>query len=46
VRPDFTLDYLKEVIRKQGAITMLEDGLRKVEGGLTSLEEVLRVLGE
>ena len=46
VRPDFTLDYLKEVIRKQGAITMFEDGLRKVEGGLTSLEEVLRVLGE
>ena len=46
VKPDFTLDYLKEVIRKQGVMTMFEDGLRKVEGGLTSLEEVLRVLGE
>lgn len=46
VRPDFTLDNLKKVIRQQGAITMLEDGLRKAERGLTSLEEVLRVLGE
>lgn len=46
VKPDFTLDYLREVARKQGFVTMFEDGLRKAEKGFTTLEEVLRVIGE
>ena len=46
VRPDFTLDFLKEAIRQQNFITMFEDGLRKAEQGLTTLEEILRVIGE
>ncbi len=34
---------LHEAARKQGMITLYEDGLRKVVAGETSLEEVLRV---
>jgi type IV pilus assembly protein PilB len=34
---------VKEVARRQGMNTLLEDGLRKVEQGLTSIEEVLSV---
>ena len=29
--------------RQRGMLTLYEDGLRKVAGGVTSLEEVLRV---
>ncbi len=35
----------KEAI-KEGMVTMFEDGLRKVEKGLTTIEEVLRVVRE
>lgn len=35
-----------EEARKKGAKTMLEDGLIKVAKGLTSMEEVLRVISE
>jgi len=34
---------LHQVARKNGMITLYEDGLRKVVAGITSLEEVLRV---
>ena len=34
---------LHEAARKQGMITLYEDGLRKVVQGVTSMEEVLRV---
>ena len=34
---------IKEAGRKDGMITMREDGLEKALGGLTSLEEVVRV---
>jgi len=34
---------IKEVGRKEGMITMREDGLKKAASGLTTLEEVLRV---
>jgi type II secretory ATPase GspE/PulE/Tfp pilus assembly ATPase PilB-like protein len=30
----------------QGMTTMLEDGLKKVKAGLTTLEEVLRVINQ
>jgi general secretion pathway protein E len=34
---------LHEVARRQGMVTLFEDGLHKVAAGITSLEEVLRV---
>lgn len=37
---------IKEIARKNGMATMLEDGLEKVSQGLTTLEEVLRVTKE
>jgi type II secretory ATPase GspE/PulE/Tfp pilus assembly ATPase PilB-like protein len=44
--PDFSLDELKKVAKKEGMITMFEDGLRKVEKGVTTVEELLRVIRE
>ena len=44
--PNFSLDSLKKVARKRGMITMLEDGLKKVERGLTTVEEIFRVIRE
>jgi len=46
VDPSFTLDRFREIIRKQGFVSMLEDGLKKVERGMTTLEEILRVIRE
>ncbi len=44
--PDFNLDTLYAETRKMGMITLFEDGLRKVERGMTTVEEVLRVIRE
>lgn len=41
-----TGDELQEQARKEGMLTMLEDGIFKAAKGLTSLEEVLRVINE
>lgn len=46
ISSDFNLDSLRTTARQEGMITMFEDGLRKVEVGLTTLEEVLRVIRE
>lgn len=46
IDPNFSLDKLREAARKNGMITMFEDGLRKVERGMTTIEEVLRVIKE
>jgi len=46
VDPDFTLNGLRAAARKAGMTTMFEDGLKKVERGLTTIEEVLRVIRE
>lgn len=46
ILPGFTLDGLRALGQKAGMITMIEDGLRKVERGLTTIEEVLRVIRE
>lgn len=46
VNENFTLDQLRETARKDGMITMFEDGLSKVERGMTTIEEVLRVIRE
>ena len=41
---DSTENVLWQASRKEGMTTLLEDGLAKVEAGLTTLEEVLRVV--
>lgn len=46
ISPDFSLDNLKESAQRQGMISMFEDGLRKVERGMTTIDEVLRVIKE
>ncbi|MFA5386688.1 MAG: GspE/PulE family protein [Candidatus Paceibacterota bacterium] len=46
VSPKFSLDELRTVARKEGMVTIFEDGLRKIELGLTTVEEVLRVMRE
>jgi len=46
VSPTFSLDRMKAVARSQGMISMFEDGLRKVEKGMTTVEELLRVVRE
>jgi len=40
-----SLQQLHQVARKQGYITLLEDGIFKARNGVTSLTEVLRVCG-
>ena len=46
ISPNFSLDNLKKLAREEGMVSMFEDGLRKVERGLTTIEEVLRVIRE
>ncbi|MFA4999582.1 MAG: GspE/PulE family protein [Parcubacteria group bacterium] len=46
VNPGFSLDRMKQIAREQGMISMFEDGLRKVDKGLTTVEELLRVIRE
>lgn len=46
IDPTFSLDMLLMVARKQGMITMFEDGIRKASLGMTTLEEILRVIRE
>jgi type IV pilus assembly protein PilB len=46
IDPSFSLDMLLMVARKQGMVTMFEDGLRKAALGMTTVEEVLRVIRE
>lgn len=43
---DFSLDALMALAKKKGMITMLQDGVRKAELGMTTMEEVLRVIRE
>lgn len=46
VDPHFSLDVLKAEATKEGMISMFEDGLRKTERGLTTIDEILRVIRE
>lgn len=36
---------IRELAKKEGVMTMLEDGIEKVKNGLTTLEEIVRVVG-
>lgn len=46
VDPNFTLEGLVAQAKKSGMISMLEDGIQKASLGMTTLEEVLRVIRE
>jgi len=46
ISPNFSLDVLNDLAKKKGMITMFEDGLRKAATGVTTIEEVLRVIRE
>ncbi len=46
VSNSFSLSGLRTLARDEGMITMFEDGLRKVERGLTTIEETFRVIRE
>lgn len=46
VSPTFELEGLRALARQQGMRTMFEDGLIKAERGMTSIDEVLRVIRE
>ena len=46
VNPAFTLGELRVAARKGGMVTMFEDGLKKVERGSTTIDEILRVIRE
>ena len=46
ISADFNLDNLRNLSRKLGMETMFEDGLKKVERGITTIEEVFRVIQE
>ncbi len=46
VDPNFSLDNLRKAGRAQGMTTIFEDGLKKVERGLTTIDELFRVIRE
>lgn len=46
VMANATADDIETQARKEGMLTMLEDGIYKAARGLTSIEEVLRVISE
>jgi len=46
VMADKTGDELEQQACKEGMLTMIEDGIFKAAMGLTSIEEVLRVVNE
>lgn len=41
-----TADDIEKIARQEGMLTMLEDGIFKAARGITSIEEVLRVINE
>lgn len=42
----FDLDEVRDIAREEGMLTMVEDGLRKVQLGLTTIEEIFRIIRE
>jgi type II secretory ATPase GspE/PulE/Tfp pilus assembly ATPase PilB-like protein len=46
VSSQFSLDELNALAKKKGMATMFEDGIRKTATGVTTIEEVLRVIRE
>ena len=46
IMKDATADAIEVQAKKEGMLTMLEDGIYKCAAGLTTIEEVLRVITE
>ncbi|MBN2197709.1 type II/IV secretion system protein [Candidatus Wolfebacteria bacterium] len=46
VSPNFSLSELNSLAKKNGMVTIFEDGIKKIATGITTLEEVLRVIRE
>ncbi len=46
INPNFSLNNLNDLAKKNGMVTMFEDGLRKATTAVTTIEEVLRVIRE
>lgn len=44
--PDFSLDALRNLSKAKGMVTMFEDGLKRAELGMTTVEEIMRVIRE
>lgn len=44
--PDFSLDGLREIAGKHNMVSLFEDGVRKAQTGLTTIEEIFRVVKE
>jgi type II secretory ATPase GspE/PulE/Tfp pilus assembly ATPase PilB-like protein len=43
---NFNLDTLRNLAREQGMVSIFEDGLRKVQQGMTTVDELFRVIRE
>jgi type II secretory ATPase GspE/PulE/Tfp pilus assembly ATPase PilB-like protein len=43
INKDASVSNMRRVFRKSGQLCLFDDGLKKVEKGLTTIEEVLRV---
>ena len=46
MNPDFNIDELRAIAKKNKFMSMFEDGMRKVERGITTIEEIMRVIRE
>jgi len=46
INPNFSLEKLRHAARESGVKTMFEDGLKKIELAMTTVDEVLRVIRE
>ncbi|MEK7520138.1 MAG: GspE/PulE family protein, partial [Patescibacteria group bacterium] len=46
IKPDVSLGELRAMARGEGMKTMFEDGLAKAQAGLTTIEEIFRVIAE
>lgn len=46
INPEFSLDGLRDLARAEGMVGMFEDGLKKIERGETTVDELLRVIRE
>ena len=46
ISPKFSLDGLRSLARKEGMVSMFEDGIKKIELGATTIDELLRVIRE
>lgn len=46
IKPEMSVEELRKAARQAGMKTMFEDGIEKAEAGLTSVEEVMRVIME